>query len=77
MGGESLWGTSIAAHSSRSLSTFLCESSASENMNSASSKPVREVKGDQSSSALMVRTSGGVFGGTGSPYLSQHCPVEE
>jgi hypothetical protein len=77
MGGESSWGTSVAAHSSRSLSVFLRESSASVNTNSASSKPARDVKGDQSLFALMVGTSGGASGGMGSPYLSQRCPVED
>jgi len=76
MGGESLWGMSEADHNSRSLSIFLCESSASEYINSASSKPARDMKGDQSSFSLVVGTSGGAFGGTGVPCLSQRWPAE-
>jgi len=74
-GGESLWGTSVAAHSSRMWLIFLCESSASVKRKSASSKPAREVKGVQSSSAFRVGNSGGVFGGTNMPFLSQRRPA--
>jgi len=43
----------------------------SVNRKSASSKPALEVKGDQSSSTFGVDDSGGVFGGTNTPFLSQ------
>jgi len=46
------------------------------NINSASSKPAREVNGDQSSSAFVVGTSGAVFGGMDTPCLSQRRPEE-
>jgi hypothetical protein len=45
-------------------------------MNPASSKPARDKKGDQLLSVLAVGTSGGVFGGTGVPYLLQRRPVK-
>ena len=68
---------SVAAQSSRSLSIFLCESSASVKRNSASSKSARDVKGDQLSSAFVAGGSGGVFGEINAPCLSQHRPVED
>jgi len=71
MGAESLWGTSVAAQSSRMWLIFFCESSASVNRKSASSKPTRDVKGDQSFSAFGVVNSGEVFGGINAPFLSQ------
>lgn len=67
---------SVAAQSSRSLSIFLCESSASVNMNSASSKPARDANGDQSLSAFVVGTSGRAFGRMLFPCLSQRWPAE-
>ena len=76
MGTESLWGTSVAAHSSRMWLIFFCESCASVNKKLASLKPAREVKGYQSLSAFGGGGSGGVLGGTNTPSLLHRRPAK-
>ena len=64
----------MAAQSLSSLSTFFCESSALVKRNLASSKPARDVKGNQLLFVCMGGTLGGVFGERNAPCLSQRWP---
>ena len=59
MGGTRPWGTRVAAQSSSRWFTFFFDNSASVKVKSASSKPVRELKGNQS---VSDRATGGASG---------------
>ena len=68
---------SVAAQSSRSLSIFFCESSASVNRNSVSSNPAHDIKGNQLSSAFVVSIPpGGSFGERNMSCSSQGQPLK-
>jgi hypothetical protein len=59
MGGGTPQGTSVAAQSSSRRFVFFFDSSASAKAKSASSKPTRELKGDQSVAGGAVGDNGG------------------
>lgn len=73
-GAASLWGTSVAFQRLRRALIELFESDAVVYRISASSKPVRDVKGDQSLLGLEGGGVGGVPGGRKVPSRQQGLP---